>query len=47
MFYFHFIILSNYLKDPTDTDLEEQEKQEIRCNYQGQNEYQHLTLNSG
>lgn len=39
MFYLNFIILSNYLK--------EQEKQEIHCNYQEQNEYQHLTLNLG
>lgn len=32
MFYFHFIILSNYSSDPTDTDLEQQENQEIHCN---------------
>lgn len=47
MFYFHFVILSNYSKDPTDRDLEEQENKEIHFNYQGQDRYQHLTLNLG
>lgn len=27
MFYFHFIILSNYSKDSTDTDLESKERE--------------------
>lgn len=36
-FYFHFIIQSNYLKDPTARDLEQREKQEIHFNYQGWN----------
>lgn len=35
------------MKDPTDRHLEEQEKQEIHFHYQGQNEYQHFTLNLG
>lgn len=42
MFYLHFILLRNYPKDPTNTNLEEKKN---HFNYQGQDEYQHLTLN--
>lgn len=45
MFYLHSIFLRNYPKDPTNTNLEEKKKNHF--SYQGQDEYQHLTLNLG